>query len=366
MTMGWIMWERTHSEIWLGSLAFLMFFPTVIFGPLFGVLVDRVNRLRAAIVTSLILAFISGALAIVVYVDWGSQYVLLIFAAVIGIANSAYQSIRLSFVPELVSLPNMPKAVAINGILYNTSRFVGPMIAGYLMLNHGNDITLTVVATCYLPLIFVLCRIDVAPNIKSSSTAFTFFGDIKEGLNYALASQVISRLLVAIGISAILGRGLLEILPATIDIIYNMGVKELAWLNSAVGAGSILAALLLSNATEARLQAAVKWGVIGAGILLVGFNASSRFELGLIIIAGLGFFATLCGVGSQALIQVSVVNEFRGRVMSLWGAINVGGGAIGGLIFGIFTEHAGYMVTLSVLGSVCILVAFAINTRRCQ
>jgi len=365
MTIGWMMWEFTRSETWLGALAFLMFFPTVIFGPLFGVMVDRVNRQRAAIMTSIILAIISAALATLVYFKLDNQYLLLMFATLIGIANSAYQSIRLSFVPELVSVSNMPKAVAINAILYNTSRFVGPMVAGFLMLRFGNEITLFVVAACYLPLTFVLCLIKVPVKLISIDKEFTFFEDIKAGVKYAYNSTLISQLLVVIGISALLGRGLLEILPATVDVIYNMGVQELAWLNSAVGVGSIISALMLTNPTQTKLMRAVTIGSIGSGALLILFMMTSQFVIGLLIIGGLGFCATLCGVGTQSLIQSTVPSEFRGRVMSLWGSINLGVGAIGGLLFGVMTEYFGYPTSLVTLGSLCILCAY-ISTKKGQ
>jgi len=358
MTIGWMMWEFTHSETWLGALAFLMFFPTVIFGPLFGVMVDRVNRQCAAIVTSIILAIISGILAVLVNLQLDNQYLLLIFATVIGIANSAYQSIRLSFVPELVSVSNMPKAVAINAILYNTSRFIGPMLAGFLMLQFGNPITLSVVAFFYLPLTLVLCLIKVPPKSVVKTKQFTFFEDIKAGVSYAYNSKLILQLLIVIAISALLGRGLLEILPATVDVIYNLGVQELAWLNSAVGIGSIISALFLSNPTQTKLMRAVAIGSIGSGVLLILFMITTQFIIGLFIVGGLGFCATLCGVGTQSLIQSTVPSEFRGRVMSLWGSINIGVGAIGGLLFGMMTEKIGYTISLAILGSLCILCSY--------
>lgn len=358
MTIGWMMWEFTRSETWLGALAFLMFFPTVIFGPLFGVMVDRVNRQYAAIVTSIILAVIAGALAVVVNLQLDNEYLLLIFATVIGIANSAYQSIRLSFVPELVSAKNMPKAVAINAILYNTSRFIGPMLAGLLMVEFGHPTTLFVVAFFYLPLTLVLCLIKVPTKPITHAKQFTFFTDIKAGVSYAYNSKLISQLLIVIAISALLGRGLLEILPATVDVIYNMGVQELAWLNSAVGVGSIISALMLSNPTPNKLIRAVIIGSIGSGALLIFFMMTNQFVIGLLIIGGLGFCATLCGVGTQSLLQSTVPSEFRGRIMSLWGSINIGVGAIGGLLFGIMTEYFGYPISLVTLGSLCILCAY--------
>lgn len=358
MTLGWMIWDHTHSESWLGMLAFLMFFPSIVVGPLFGVMVDRINRRKAAVVTSIVLGLLSLLLAILVWQQLADEIVLLFFAFGIGVANSAYQSIRLSLVPELVSNVNMPKAVAINAILYNTSRFIGPVIAGLILKYQGNAAALAVVAACYIPLVIVLLLLKLDDCQRAGETKqFTFFMDIKAGLNYALSSDLILRLLMLIAVSAIFGRGLLEILPAAVDVLYGRGVEALAWMNSAAGVGAILAGLLLSSFSAKRLVSAMRIGAIVSGLLLVIFSYTRAFELGLLIIGALSFCATVCGVGTQSLIQVSVTSAFRGRVMSLWGSINIGCGALGGLLFGVLTEFVGYSFTLVTLGFICVVIA---------
>lgn len=364
MTLGWMMWDLTHSESWLGMLAFLMFFPTILVGPLFGVMVDRINRRQAAVVTSIILGLLSLVLSLLVWQQLVNELMLLFFALGIGVANSAYQSIRLSLVPELVSISNMPKAVAINAILYNTSRFIGPVIAGLLIKYEGNAVAFGVVSACYIPLIFVLLRLKLDKREKTPEIQkFTFITDIKAGMNYARNSDLIFRLLMLIAVSAILGRGLLEILPAAVDVLYSRGVEGLAWLNSAAGVGAIIAGLLLSFFSSKRLLLATRLGAIASGLLLIMFSYARSFELGLLIVGGLSFCATVCGVGTQSLIQVSVSNTFRGRVMSLWGSINIGGGALGGLLFGVLTEFMGYSFTLVAVGGLSIFIAYVASRR---
>lgn len=357
MTLGWMLWQQTHSESLLGILAFLLFVPSIIFGPLFGVLVDRVDRRKAALTTSLILAFISLCLALLTQKNLINDVNLLFFALIIGISNSAYQAIRLSFVPELVSKENMPKAVAINAIIYNTSRFIGPMIAGYLIKYQGEAVSLFLVAAFYLPLIFVLNKLRLK-EYQAKNKTFTFISDIKAGFSYTLKSAIISKLLLLICISAILGRGLLEILPAAAEILYQGGVEALAWLNSAAGIGAIVAGFVLSKFSPKQLLTALKIAIVSSGFLICGFNFMTGLELGLILIALLSFSATVCGVSTQSLIQISVDSQFRGRVMSLWGAINLGGAAIGGLIFGIATEFIGYEIAFILLGLICVFISY--------
>jgi MFS family permease len=364
MTMGWMMWDQTQSESWLGMLAFLMFFPSILVGPLFGVMVDRINRRTAAVATSIMLALLSLLLSLLVWQQLVNELALLFFAFAIGVANSAYQSIRLSLVPELVSVYNMPKAVAINAVLYNTSRFIGPVMAGLLIKHEGNTMAFVVVSAFYIPLIVVLLLLKLDDRKKSVvEKKFTFFMDIKAGVNYALNSDLILRLLILIAVSAILGRGLLEILPAAVDVLYNRGVEGLAWLNSAAGVGAIIAGLLLSSLSSARLLLVTRLGVISSGLLLLMFSYSNSFELGLLMVGGLSFCATVCGVGTQSLIQVSVPSAFRGRVMSLWGSINMGGGALGGLLFGVITEFMGYPFTFITVGLFSVFFAFFASYR---
>jgi MFS family permease len=287
-----------------------------------------------------------------------NELTLLFFAFGIGIANSAYQSIRLSLVPELVSIPNMPKAVAINAIIYNTSRFIGPVIAGFLIKYESNAFAFAMVAASYIPLTLALLLLKL-DNFQKEIDAkkFTFFMDIKAGLNYALNYDLILRLLMLIAVSAVLGRGLLEILPAAADILYDRGVEGLAWLNSAAGVGAIIAGVLLSSNSD-RLLLATRLGVISSGLLLIIFSYTRSFELGLLIVTALSFCATVCGVGTQSLIQMSVANAFRGRVMSLWASINIGGGALGGLLFGVLIEFMGYTFSLVTLGGLCTIIAY--------
>lgn len=364
MTLGWMMWQQTHSETLLGLLAFLMFFPTILFGPLFGVMVDRIDRRKAALVTSFILGLLSLLLALLVWQQFTNATIILVFSLAIGIANSAYQSIRLSFVPELVSKINMPKAVAINAILYNTSRFIGPVIAGYLIKYHSSAIALAGVALCYIPLITALLLLKLTPlSTSGKHKKLTFFSDIKAGLQAVLESSLISHLFLLMAVSAVLGRGLLEILPAAADILYQQSVTGLAWLNSAAGIGAIIAGLLLSTFKSARLLTALRIATLASGALLVLFISSRDFQFGLFIVAALSFCATVCGIATQSLIQVRVCSTFRGRVMSLWGAINVGGGALGGLMFGVLTEYMGYSATFIAMGSLCLFIALIVNPR---
>lgn len=359
MTLAWMMWQLTSSETWLGFLAIFLFLPSIVFGPLFGVLVDRVNRSKAALLTTSIIMILAFILASVTHYQLTDKYILLFFSLLIGIANSAYQSIRLSFVPELVRPINMPKAVAINAIIFNSSRFIGPVIAGYLLKYHNNSIALYVVALSYIPLMLVLFKLKIKQlNPHPYQKKFTFVADIKAALNHISQSKLIFILFVMIATSAIFGRGLLEILPALAEVLYQGGIEQVTLFNSAAGLGAILAGLIMTKLSSSKFKTVVMLVSYVSGFILMLFPLTTHLTSAVLFISILSFCATVTGVISQSLIQVNVENAFRGRIMSLWGAINFGGGALGGLLFGFMTENVGYPVSFLSIGILCVLLAF--------
>jgi len=371
MTLGWMMWQLTGSETWVGLLAFLMFFPVVLVGPLFGVLVDRIDRRRAAVGISVLSSALAFGLAALVREGLAGPAALLAFALVVGVVNSAYQAVRLSLVPELVTPPNLPRAVAMNAIIFNSARFIGPMIAGALINLQGSATALAVVGACYLPLtLMLLClRLDERQR-RAGRDRPGFLADLAAGLAHARREGDIARLMLVICCAAVFGRGLLEILPGLADGHYGRGVEALAALTSAAGLGSITASLTLSLLPAARMLPALRLAGIASGVLLVLFGFSRGFESGLVIIAALSCCATVCGVTTQALIQMALDSRYRGRVMSLWGALNVGGGAVGGLLFGLLTEYGGYGLSLMLPGLATVLLTWratsGLGTRQVQ
>jgi predicted MFS family arabinose efflux permease len=112
-------------------------------------------------------------------------------------------------------------------------------------------------------------------------------------------------------------------------MIFNGASAQLAALMAVAGAGAIVASIIFSLLKSHRhFPAIVLIGAIGVGISLLLFAYVNNIAQGLTVTALLGFFATLVSLGSQSEMQIKVENELRGRVMSLWPLVIIGGPAI--------------------------------------
>jgi len=166
-------------------------------------------------------------------------------------------------------------------------------------------------------------------------------------------------------VASVFGRGALEMMPAFADAVFRRGASGLAILTASLGAGSIAAGLLLSRSTAWLDSRAIKIAVISAGIFIVIFGATESFWLAVPVVVSLGSILSVCGVGSQILIQTMVEDEVRGRVSSFWGMIAFGGTALGSLAVGTASAVFGLQVTVMITGFLCSAAALiALNIPR--
>ena len=126
---------------------------------------------------------------------------------------------------------------------------------------------------------------------------------------------------------------------------------------AAIGVGAIMSGLVLARNTTWLNSNVVRLSVITAGVLIAVFGANTEFWVAVPLVVSLGVILSLCGVGSQILIQTLVEEEVRGRVSSLWGMIAFGGTAFGSLIVGSAAAAFGLQITVVVTGILCGAVA---------
>ena len=364
VAVGWEAWQLTQSELWVGVLAFTQFFPIVLFGPLFGVLADRFDRLRASVVINSIGTLIMLLLASLMFLDLVDIYVLCTLSLMQGIADGAHTPVRLALVPNLVQRHQLQSAMAINSIAFNLSRFIGPAIAGVLIATLGVASAVAFNGLSYLAILAALLAIRIPSFVQSPEARSNVRGELLVGLRYAMARTSVRQLLGLVAMTSFFGRGPLELLPAFAESVFNRGSTGLALLTSSAGAGAIVAGVIISRGLFQLRIRYIAVAVAVAACLIVLLSIAPQFWLGLTLVAALGFILTLCGVGAQVLLQTLIDDELRGRVSSLWGMIAFGGTAFGGLVVGAIASVWGLPLTTMALGAVCITLTLRIYARR--
>ena len=166
-------------------------------------------------------------------------------------------------------------------------------------------------------------------------------------------------------IATILARGVMELLPAFADSVFSRGSVGLADLTTANGVGAICGALMLSRAgVTSLLPRVTRQAALACGALVAIFALCRSFTAGLVLSAVLGYALVVCSVGLQVLLQSSIRDHFRGRVMGLWTAANVAGPGIGGALIGGLGQWAGLTIAGVTAGTLCTVLVLWVMPRR--
>ena len=364
VALGWFAWEITGSEFWVGLVAFTQFAPAVVFGPIFGVLADRFDRRKASIVINslgTINMLLLGLLAWLGYVD---IYVLAAQSLVQGALDGAHTPVRMTLVPSLVPKEQLQSAIASASISFNVSRFIGPAIAGTIIATQGVAVAFAVNGISYIAYIFALSLVELRPATARAKAPGDVTSEMLDGIRYIVQHRTIRGLLLIVAVASVFGRGALEMMPAFADAIFQRGPSGLAILTAALGAGAIASGLILSRNTLWLDSRVIKISVVTAGLFIVVLGATESFWLAVPVVVSLGVILSLCGVGSQILIQTLVDDDVRGRVSSFWGMIAFGGTALGSLVVGSASAAFGLQTTVMVSGSLCCVVALMAPVRQ--
>jgi len=363
IAVGWVMWELTGSATWLGALAFAELFPTVLLTAIGGVLVDRFGAKRMAMLTQGVMTVLMSAMALLVALELATPVLLVALTAVQGFTMAFFSPARLAMVPQLVPNADVGNAVALNSILFNLARFVGPALAGITIAAIGPAVamaTYAVTAAYFLVVFQLLVAIPDPPKQKRGG--LDIVGDLLAGLRYVRRHDGIAPLLVLTLASSFALRAVWELLPSFADGIWQAGAEGLGILAAAPAIGSILAALYLgSRADNKGMVALAIWSIPASSLVLIAFAYAPGFWLGCAMMAISGATLLFNGVVSQSLMQTASDTAMRGRIMGLYWMIFRGAPALGALAIGALGDVFGISgpFALACLGAglVALLVA---------
>ncbi|MDG1240839.1 MAG: MFS transporter [Planktomarina sp.] len=365
VTVGWIAWDLTASAAFVGMVAFVNFMPSLLVGPLFGVLIDRVRVKQAAIVTQSLSFLIAIGFYVFFVVGILNEHNLLFLTLCSGIIISAHSPIRMSLGPRLVDTTSVASVVTLGAINFNIARLTGPAIAGWIIAFYGIKSSLFVQILCYPPFLLALSflrpRSELALNVQKEA----FMKAFTSGILYAFKSPLILKALLITSLSSFLLRSVLEILPVIADGLYERGATGLGLLTSCAGFGALLAGMAKAFSSSQPPGVLPQYVPISiffgfAFIPLIGLCDSWSLTLG--FISYLGFAGTLSGISLQSAIQMELEDNLRGRVMSLWTMAAIGGTALGAIFLGGFTDYLGVVPALVLTGSIgCLLLVTLLN-----
>jgi predicted MFS family arabinose efflux permease len=370
VALGWLTWELTHSATWLGAVAFADLFPSVLIGLVGGVAADRLDRTLVIFVCqalSMVLAVLLGILTLTGHI---SVEMVVLMTFLNGTVIGFNQPSRLALVPRLVPRERITTAVAINSMVFNTARFIGPAVAGLVIVWADLGWAFMVNGLSYLCLLASLTVIRARnPSIGREGgvprARRGLLGDIAEGMRYAADDPGLGPILLLHLVTAISVRAVTELLPGFADHVFGGGADTLAMMTSVTGVGAIIGGWMLAGRRQEGglvpivLVASI---VVALSVLAVVLTGSLWIALPALGLYGASMVAA--GVGTQTIVQLAVPKDMVGRVLSLHGIIFRGGPAIGALGMGAAGDVVGLQPPVIVGCAIALAVIAVIWMRR--
>ena len=364
--VGWLAWELTHSGFWLGALAAADVGPSLLLAPLAGAVADRFDRQRLGMLFQSIALAQAAVLALLAFAGRVDIGTLLVFQAAQGIATAFWQPARFALIPSLVPREDLTTTIALTAVNFNLARFIGPALAGPVILGLGVWATFALNAASYLAFLVAASRLTLPPRPAPPAVRANVLAEALSGVTRAARDPGIGPLLLFASLFALTVRPLAELLPGFAALLGG-GAGRLAAMTAAMGAGALIAGGILAAAVPRRaLSYLLVAGIALAALALLLFLFAPGFTPALLCLALLALCETFVGVSAQTLLQLRVTEDMRGRMLSLYGLIVRGGPALGALVLGLASEAAGLRlpVALGALGALGVALAAALTRRR--
>lgn len=362
VALNWAVLQFTNSPIHLGIMNACRLVPTFLLSVPAGIMADRFDRRKLLIwlqVGMMLLTFVIGFLVAMGPAFW-------LFALIVTIRSmlaAMDPPIRNALIPNLVPESSMASALAVNTMIINLSRIIGPAIAGILLgiTNIANLFYLNASGTFAVLLSLAIIRVDYQ-SIKNKDNGEKI--TIKEAIDFVRKKPSVQSLLILAIVPMVFGFPYTTMTPLFAKELLHLGPEGFGVLLSISSIGAIIGTSWLSIGKE--IIETGKWliySIIGFGLSLLLFIGTNNY-----LVAGLAMF--LVGLTSQTYrtlsritLQKQVPDYLRGRIMSI-ALMDRGFIPLGALLIGAIASSLGILWAGSVMGLGCILTTLMIVLKR--
>lgn len=352
---AWLVLQLSNSPFALGLVTTIQFLPVTLLSLFAGVVTDRFSKHRLLLVTqsvALLQALIFGTLVMTGQVQLWHIYVL---AAFQGLVTAIDNPTRQAFVHELTGRERVGNAVALNALLFNGARIFGAALGGLVIAHLGVAVALYLNAASFLGVIFNLLRMDVKAFHRAPvDSGGAISRRLLEGLSYVRHTPQVLAVMIVIGAMGTFGYNFSVVLPLLAGFVLHTDAAGLGSLSAFLGLGALFAALTTAYAKHIGLRRLI----LGAGafsLLLAAVALTKTMLVAALLLIALGFSGVIATTSANTLVQLTVPDNLRGRVMSLYILLFVGSTPVGGLLIGSLSSSFGASWALLICASLSLL-----------
>ncbi|MEW2284927.1 MFS transporter [Streptomyces sp. NPDC047841] len=359
IAQDWLVLSLTGSSAAVGITTALQFLPMLLFGLYGGVLVDRLPKRPALLVTQSAMALTGLALAALTLSGHVQVWHVYVAAFAVGLATVVDNPARQSFVSEMVGPEQLQNAVSLNSANFQSARLVGPAVAGLMITGVGtgwaflaNGLSFAApIAGLLLMRAGELHVVERAPRGK---------GQLREGLRYVAKRPELIWPIVLVGFIGTFGFNFPVWLSAYADHVFHAGAGAYSLFNTLMAVGSLVGALLAARRGTARLRVLIA-AALAFGLLETVAAVAPSYWLFALLMVPIGIFGLTVNVTANTAVQMGTDPAMRGRVMALFMMVFMGGTPLGAPVVGWITDTYGARVGFAAGGVVSAAAAAAIG-----
>ncbi|MCZ2404655.1 MFS transporter [Paenarthrobacter sp. Z7-10] len=355
IAQDWLVLQLSGSVTAVGITVAMQFTPSLLLMPLGGMVADRYSKRRILMISQSAAGLLAALMAVLALTGALAVWQIYAIAFVLGLVTVIDQPARQVFVNELVGPVNLRNAISLNSSIFQIGGMIGPAVSGILISAVGGGWAFAVNSFACFCTVGTLCSLRSSELVRSAPAPRSK-GQLREGLNYALRKATIFWPAFMTVFVAVFGMSLPVLMAAYANDVFHTGASGYGLLNTLVAVGALIGALGSTRRPVLRLRTVI--GAAGAyGALLALSSAAPSMILFSAVMVMAGFASLTFLTCANQLVQTSTNVAIRGRVMSLYIMVQIGGQAIGGPLIGALAEHLSPHWAILIAGLVPALAA---------
>lgn len=361
MQMAAILWHVSllapegQKGLALGLVGLVRITPIIVFSMISGVVADAFDRRKLMLLSQSGRALISIALAVITLRGLDVIWPIYLLTAIGAVFRSFDAPARQSLIPNLVSREDLPNAISLNTIMFQTGSVVGPALAGITIASLGLGWVYAIDAVSFVAVIVSLLSMRNVPTRDVSERRDISLNAALEGLRFVFSAPLI-RSSMLLDFLATFFSSATALLPIFAQDILSVGVEGYGWLVAAPAVGAMLTGMVMINITDRidKRGLTLLWAVVAYGLATIAFGVSRSFWLTFLCLAMTGAADTVSVVMRNIIRHMNTPDRLRGRMTSVNMIFFMGGPQLGELEAGLAATWLGAPFAVVSGGIACI------------
>ncbi|HXW52034.1 MAG TPA: MFS transporter [Candidatus Acidoferrales bacterium] len=356
VAVGWLVVRITNSPFLLGVVTAMETLPSLFFSLFAGAGADLLDKRRVAIVTQSLMALQALGLGLLVVSGRANFWSVFWLALAAGLINAFDLPVRQSLVFDIVGAEDLLNAAALNSVVFNIARIIGPAVAALIIERAGEAANFFANAASYAFVVAALVAMRTEPPQAREGAHLVVFRHAFDGLASIARHPLLSRLFIALIVYSIFGFNYVLLMPVIVRLELHLTAGALGLLLSSLGFGALAGSLALAGRGASRLNTLVAMSFLFP-VTVIAFSLARALPLAVVLVALLGFAMVQFVVRLTTFLQTEAGEEMRGRVLGLYNMLMMGLAPLGSIQAGALAERFSASVALGIGADICLIAS---------